>query len=354
MEDIGQALSARGVLYPCQDLNVLLISRHRSRLEPYYHIALPDSGTVEMLIDKLRFYEFADQHGLPIPETHILRNPEDAEIASRSIAYPCLLKPAFRSPEWNRRTPLKAFKAENPDKLLELYCEYSPLTETMIVQQWIEGTDEHLYSCNCYFDRQGRALVTFVARKLRQWPPRTGQSCLGEECRNDTVLEETIRLFQLVNYRGLGYLEMKRDRISEKQYIIEPNVGRPTGRSAIAEAAGVELLYTMYCDLTGRSLPKNIVQQYRGVKWIHLLRDLQSSFYYWRHGELTLAQWWRSLRGKKTYAVLSLSDPAPFLSALWHGVVMTLKGAFRKRFAERTNDRLESKSSRKERPCRST
>ena len=50
-------------------------------------------------------------------------------------------------------------------------------------------------------------------------------------------------------------MEMKCDERSGKYFIVEPNIGRPTGGSATSEAAEVELLYTMYCDAIGRDLP---------------------------------------------------------------------------------------------------
>nr|NIP28096.1 carboxylate--amine ligase [Phycisphaerae bacterium]NIU27426.1 carboxylate--amine ligase [candidate division KSB1 bacterium]NIV01945.1 carboxylate--amine ligase [Phycisphaerae bacterium]NIV70689.1 carboxylate--amine ligase [Phycisphaerae bacterium]NIX31909.1 carboxylate--amine ligase [Phycisphaerae bacterium] len=131
-------------------------------------------------------------------------------------------------------------------------------------------------------------------------------------------------LFKSVNYRGLGYVEIKRDERSGKYFIVEPNIGRPTGRSAIAEAGGVELLYTMYCEAIGWPLPANREQSYKGVKWVHLLRDLQSALYYWRRGELTLTEWWQSLRGPKTYALFSWRDPVPFLSALQRAIPVLL------------------------------
>jgi predicted ATP-grasp superfamily ATP-dependent carboligase len=169
-----------------------------------------------------------------------------------------------------------------------------------------------LYSCNCYFDDNHQPQATFIARKLRQWPPETGTSCLGEEVRNDEVLEESLKLFKSVNYHGLGYVEMKKDQRTKEHFIIEPNIGRPTGRSAISEAGGVELLYTAYCDMIGAPLPENRSQQYRNVKWISLRRDIQSAFFYWRRGDLSLTDWMQSWRGKKAYAIFSWNDPAPF------------------------------------------
>jgi D-aspartate ligase len=184
-----------------------------------------------------------------------------------------------------------------------------------------------LYSCNCYFDAYSEPLVTFIARKIRQWPPRTGTSCLGEECRNDHVLDASLKLFRSVNYHGLGYVEMKCDDRTGRHYIIEPNIGRPTGRSAIAEAGGVELLYTKYCDKLNLPLPKDREQKYVGAKWMFLRRDIQSALYYWKRGELTLRDWWRSVRGPKKYAVFSWTDPLPFLYDLWKvlGLVITRK-----------------------------
>lgn len=109
---------------------------------------------------------------------------------------------------------------------------------------------------------------------------------------------------------------MNQNERSGKHYIVEPNIGRSTGRSAIAEVGGVELLYTMYCGAIGWPLPANREQKYEGVKLVHLLRDLQSTLYYWWHGELTLKEWWQSLRGRKAYVVFSWRNSVPFLSAL--------------------------------------
>ena len=194
-----------------------------------------------------------------------------------------------------------------------------------MAQQWVHGTDADLYSCNCYFDGNGKAVATFVARKLRQWPPEAGTSCLGEEVRNDVVRDTTVALFSSVNFHGLGYVEMKRDAKTGEHFIIEPNIGRPTGRSAIAEAGGVELLYAMYCDVTGQPLPDNLEQKYTGVKWVYLRRDFQSALFYRRHGDLTIRQWWSSLRGRKTYALFSWRDPGPFLGDLARVLRLSLR-----------------------------
>ena len=183
-----------------------------------------------------------------------------------------------------------------------------------------------MFSFNGYFDSSGDPLASFTAKKIRQWPPYTGFSSLGVECKDDFVKDQSIRLFKSVGLYGLAYMEFKRDSKTGECFIIEPNIGRPTGRSAIAEAGGVEILKTMYCDLLGLPLPTNRVQKYGQAKWIDIRHDLQSAFHYWKKGELSFMGWWRSVRGPKAYASFSWHDPIPFLYDLWQSIVKALTG----------------------------
>jgi predicted ATP-grasp superfamily ATP-dependent carboligase len=325
LESLGTTLHQKAVLFPCTDMSVLTLSRHRRRLADKYHIALPEPEVVEMLMDKVSFYTYAQQNDFPIPKTFFLKNRVDAEAAAEQLSFPCIMKPPIKTPTWESNTRAKVFKVNDQKEFLVMYDQCSDWADLLMVQEWIDGNDADLYSCNCYFNTSSEPLVTFIARKLRQWPPETGTSCLGEECRNDVVLETSIRLLQSVNYHGLGYVEMKRDQRTGQHFIIEPNIGRPTGRSAIAEAGGVEILYTKYCDLANLPLPANREQKYEGVKWIYLMHDIQSSFYYWRRGELTFREWWRSIRGPKYFAVLSWNDPAPFWNHFWGAFLLVIK-----------------------------
>jgi D-aspartate ligase len=332
--ELGPSLDGRAALFPCTDLAVLMISRHRDRLSPWFSIALPDHDVTEMLMDKISFLRHAQERALPIPGTVILDDRADAERAAGTLTFPAVLKPPLKTAAWQSFTSAKALRVADGRELLEVYDRVAPWSPRLIAQEWIDGGADALYSCNAYFDRSARPLVTFVARKLRQWPPHTGTSSLGEECRNDAVLEETVRLFGGVGYSGLGYLEMKRDARTGRHVIIEPNVGRPTGRSAIAEAGGVELLYTAYCDMVGRPLPAARSQRYVGAKWIDDRRDVQSALYFLRRRELGVGDWWRSVRGPKWHAVASWSDPQPFV----HDVLQAARrgaGMLASRFARR-------------------
>jgi len=338
LRELGPTLPAKAVVYPCHDQCVAIISSNRQQLDDWYHVVMADADVMEAMMNKERFYALAKACGVPCPQTLLLENRADTEKAARELCFPCVVKPVRRSRRWDENTMAKAFRVSTADELLELYDRVGNWAPALMAQQWIEGADADLYSCNCYFNSRSELIASFVAKKLRQWPPRTGSSCLGEECRNDTVHRDAVRLFESVGYIGLGYIEMKRDARSGKHYVIEANVGRPTGRSAIAEAGGVDILYAMYCDALARPLPSNLEQQYLGVKWIDLRHDIQSALHYYRSGELTAADWYRSLRGRKAFAVFSWSDPLPFWADLWRALRVLLSSRERARRRDVVSD----------------
>ena len=312
LEEFATAFREPPVLFPCSDIAVLQISRNRNRLIGY-RFALPAAQTIETLLDKAQFAAFAQENHLAIPSSFLLNTESDVIAAAAEIRFPAILKPAVKLPRWEDNKRQKIYRIPSEKALRNIYNQVRNDAESLVVQEWIEGDDTSLFTINAYFSRQSEPLCTFISQKIRQWPTHAGVASFSVEARNDDVLQIANHLFQLVDFYGLAYLEFKQDRRDGKLYIIEPNVGRPTGRSTIAEAGGVDILFTMYCDLTGQLLPENRIQKYGNAKWIYLRRDLQSAFTYWRHGQLTIGEWLKSLRGKKKYALLDFSDPLPFL-----------------------------------------
>jgi len=317
---LAERLGRPAVIIPCTDEAVLTLSERRDELAGSYHLPLSEHRVVEMLLDKARFAEHARSAGLAIPYTVVLKDRREAVRAARTMPFPAVLKPATKTARWRGHTSAKALPVADADELLAVYDSVREWSHLLLAQAWVDGDEDDLYSCNAYFDTRGEALVTFVARKLRQWPPDVGTSASGEECRNDEVLEETLRTFGGVGFHGLAYLELKRDAGTGRMLIIEPNVGRPTGRSAIAERAGVELVYTAYRDAAGLPISQT-PQRYVGTKWIDVRRDLQAAFVGHRNGSLTVRDWAASLRGPRAHAIWSARDPLPFAVDLAHATV---------------------------------
>ncbi len=162
LEQLGPTLEEKGVLFPCTDMSVLLISRNRERLQNWYHILLPDADVVEMLMDKVDFTLYAQEAGLPVPTTFLLHNRQQAKEAAGKLTYPCILKPPIKSARWEENATGKVYKAADKAELLALYDTCSAWADVLMVQEWIEGVDADLYSCNCYFSANSKPLVTFT------------------------------------------------------------------------------------------------------------------------------------------------------------------------------------------------
>ena len=330
LRELDQRMGRAAVLFPCSDATVAALSRRRADLPARMVLPLAAHDVVDLLMDKSSFAAYAMASGLPVPRTAVLQSRSDAEEAAGSLRFPCVVKPPVTSPTWRANAGAKAYPVQSGDELLTVYDRVSGWAPSLVAQEWVSGGEDALLSCNAYFDADGRELVTFVARKVRQWPPRIGTSASGVECRDDELRDATIKLFGGIGFHGLAYLEAKRDSRTGELAIIEPNIGRPTGRSAIAEAGGVELVFTAYCDALGLPLPAARQQRFGDAKWLDLRRDAQAAAVACRNGELTVREWMSSLRGPKAHAIWSARDPKPFAVDITHAVGEGLRLAARK------------------------
>lgn len=319
---LGPTFPEKAVLIPCFDTTVVSLARNRSRLEEWYHILQPRPEVVEMMMNKVSFYGYAFDQGFPLPTTSFLYDDEDLESSIDRHQFPVVVKPpASKHPAWQALTHIKALKAETRDDLSAILDQYRYVVDgPMIIQDWIDGSDEDLYACHVVYGRDGMALTTFTSRKVRQWPPYTGEVSMAVEVDSPAVREVALNVFDSVQFQGIGFIEMKRDPATGRFFLIEPNL-RISGRAGLADAAGVELIYTMYCEAIGATLPNGRQQQAsRGKKWIFLRKDLQAGFFYWRHGQLTLGEWLASMRGVSACGIWSWTDPGPFVGDLMRGL----------------------------------
>jgi len=318
---------SKPVLFPCSDESVRIISANRKALREFYNFVMPDDAVLSMYMNKESFYRYAEENGFPVPATFFPEKKSDLETILAEADLPYIIKPALKSAEWIERFNDKVIKVNTREELRGVFENGSEITNRMIVQKWIKGDDSKLYSSIFYYDRNGERQVAFVSRKLRQWYTENGDACLAEEFMNHDVAGITGDLLGNTGFSGIGSIEFKLDSETGKYYIIEANVGRPVTRIALTEAAGVPLLYTMYCDALGLPLPPNREQLYKGTKWISFHRDLQASWVYYKDGKLSIAEWVKSVYGVKSFAVLSIRDPGPFLALIGDGLTGLLKSS---------------------------
>ncbi|MBV9413733.1 MAG: polysaccharide deacetylase family protein, partial [Solirubrobacterales bacterium] len=95
VEDLERVVSSGrySILIPGSDPALLLISKHRARLEPHVLLGLPPHPVVLRTLDKHVLTAAASGTGLAAPETVLCANIEDALATARTFGFPVALKP---------------------------------------------------------------------------------------------------------------------------------------------------------------------------------------------------------------------------------------------------------------------
>lgn len=311
--DLGRTLPAKGILFPSGDISLELVSEKREILDEYFSYSLPDKEVMRLAMNKQPFYQFCVENGFLVPRTYWPENETEVEKIRSEISFPCIIKPCQPNAAWRRRFPdTKVFELFSPEELMRSYRMLYDVYPELIIQEVITGPDSLLHFSLTYFDGE-KCLGMFTGRKLRQWPPFYGTSCMAQSCWNSFIADETERLLRTINYRGYASVEFKWDSRDERFKIIEltPRTWFPHGLST---ACGMNLTYAAYCHICG--LPVEVEQKFvDGVKWIHEERDIQSALKMWRQGKLGLGEWLGSYRGRRAYALAAWDDTGPIIAA---------------------------------------
>lgn len=318
----------RPVLFPTADPDLDFITRHHDALSRHFALVNPPPSIVEPCLDKSRFLSFATTHGFPIPETWCPDSADEVRQIGRLARFPLILKPSF-PPSWGRE-PLasqlqhkKALTLHTPDELEHWYRRIGAVDPNLVIQDYVPGRDDRLYSLHVYMDRSSQPLAWFTGRKLRTYPTYAGIGCFVESVVVPEIIETGLSMLRRVGYTGLALLQFKRDDRDGSFKLLEINP-RSSSWNLLAAACGVNLPYVAYTDAIGRPAAAAPSQR-EGVKYIFLENDFLAFLDYRRHGDISTWQWVTSLLGPKVYQLFATDDMRPLLHNLaakagrvWH------------------------------------
>lgn len=296
------------VVFATTDRFIEFLEPVASELEPDCRLSTDLAAFGSTFLSKRRFYDLCRAHGVELPGTFMPSHVDDLDTIAKSLRYPAIIKPVFVH---RFRTVLgsrKVVRVAGPTELRRSFTELARVDPRLIVQEVIPGGDEQLWCALCYLDRRSRPRCTFVARKLRQFPPHFGSASLAESRWNAEVARLSERFLVEVGFRGLCSTEFKYDVRDGRFKMIEVNARVPLW-GGLAPAAGVDVVHACYADLGGDAFECS--RQVDGVRWIFATKDLISALRYARAGELRWSSWRRSLRGCRVEAVWARDDPAP-------------------------------------------
>ena len=313
LEALADTEGIRGwVIYPNDDDTVSLLSRHSQRLADFYRIPLPPWEVTRRVCEKRLTYELAEGLGLAVPKTRYPATTSD--LKGLDVPFPAILKPSVKEPFYSR-TKKKAIRVDTQQELEEQFERASSLVPgvEIMVQELIPSGTSSLYSVGSFF-KDGEFLGKVVAQRIRQHPMDFGHATTYAETVDIPELEQAAaRLLRAVDFYGLSEVEFMRDPRDGEYKILEINA-RPWGWHTLAIAAGVDLPYMLYLDMTGESVHQNGFA--KNVKWMRLATDIPTATGEVFRGNLGLRAYLGSLVARKHLAVFSWKDPLPFFAEL--------------------------------------
>lgn len=246
LSELAGRLGCRPALILTLDPSVMTIAAAQARMRLLYRFDLPDASTVSTLSDKLRFQDWAQREGLPVPRSCALREPADLP-ELQTLTPPLVLKPADKRLVLEARVE-RALRAESVEVAQRLATGMLQRAPALIAQEWIEGPDTEIYFTLFCTDRTGRAAALFCGRKLVCSPPSVGSTaaCMAAPQMAEALGALTESFIERARYRGLGSLEFKRDIRTGALMIVEPTVGRTDWQEEIATLSGVNLPFLAY------------------------------------------------------------------------------------------------------------
>jgi D-aspartate ligase len=321
----ARQFSSRPILYPTSDVFVAFVSDRREELDPYFRYALPGRDAVEAAINKASQYARAVSAGIPIPFTHSPATLADVHAVAASMQYPVVMKPSVSHLRPGGFNGDKARQVDDPATLIALYETMLGAGQPVLVQSLVVGgNSSHCKVCG-YFDREGEPRAVMCMRKVRQYPVDFGVGTLMETVDDPELRELGLRFFRSMDWRGPGSIEFKRDSRDGRWKLIELNP-RLWQQNGLAAACGMSFPLIQYLDLTGQA--RASTRYPLGVRWIDEFRDPRSAWIHVSQKQLTFAQWARSLRRVRAFALWASDDPAPFVAAAKHHAALAGRRVF--------------------------
>lgn len=338
--ELGISLSPRrGMFFPTHDEQVIAIATHASELSAYFEIPFSDWETCHKIIDKSNFRARCEALGIPTVRECLIRSLPEALQCLEDLRLPLIIK--GNSVESNTGSFIanekKIFydRSEYESFMRQLFAK--GFKDDLLVQEYIEDSDRHMPTVNCFTDRDGIAQCFSVIEKIRQYPPRTGTSTVmslvwPKDPDYQEVMDYTQRILRDFQFYGLSGTEFKYDPREKNYKIIETNV-RSEFPNYLQTLAGQNMAYQLYLYHMGYEIT---IPYYPLIKSANCILPFRDYFYTVHLNKLTNKEysltrkaWKASLVKPSTGYGLTFRDIKPFLYAYFTAILTCLNAYFR-------------------------
>jgi len=294
-------------LIPSNDHAVKTISKNKKKLKEVYNFLVPNLSTLYQIINKSNLIKVAEEISVPAPITTYFSTSDDTYTGK----YPVLIK-GKEGLTFYKVFGKKAFFAYDDKELktnLAIIEAKMSLEETF-TQEVIPSVigNEKTLSC-CCFSIDGEIKAFWMGSKVREHPQRFGTATFSESVYVEECIESSKRLLKHLVYTGVSEVEFLKDSRDNKYKLIEinPRTWLWVGH-AIADGINFPLMIHNTVNNNGYNYPET----YRiGTKWFNIITDTVYAGLGILKSEYKIADYIKSLKGKKYNALFKKGDIRP-------------------------------------------
>jgi len=290
-------------------------------LRRYFLFLVNEPDIAEALLEKDRFEALARSRGLPVPRA--LEWDGNGPDSLAAHAGPVLVKPRIKTDWYQSALRRRLFHGDAKARIFESGAGVlaDPAValhrDQLLFQEYVSGDDGCLWSFHGVADAKGVLLDAFVGRKLRTYPPLTGESSFIELDDDDELAALGAEIAARLPLQGVFKMDFKKDARTGRWYLLEINA-RFNLWHYLGACNGVNLMRATYDYLLDGSRPLAPQSYATTYRWLALDLDWKAFRAMRAAGEIGTAGWLASIAFSRNVCnVFSWSDPGPWLR-LWN------------------------------------
>ena len=256
VESIFEVVRANQIdlVVPLTDWTLGPLSAERERFSGLCPLAMPSQSAVEFASDKFRTIALAQEIGMGVPKTRLVRSLADLSDL-KEFEFPAVVKDRF-SVRWIQQKAVfgSVAYAYSPEELGKRIADRLEKAGDVLVQEFVSGQGIG-FSC---FVAGGKTFLPFQWLRVREVDPRGSASSARKSIPLDEALvSQSQQLITRMGFEGIAMVEYK--RTSDGRLVLMEINGRPWGSIGLPFAAGIDYpRYLIDWWLEGKLPPEKI------------------------------------------------------------------------------------------------
>ncbi|MEM7637465.1 MAG: hypothetical protein AAF269_00275 [Pseudomonadota bacterium] len=301
------------IIFACCDESLNFLQSNRDQLAAHYKLEEFVPEQRRTMLNKQATLDIAGKIGVPAPAYWEINSDEDVEKIRDDVRLPVMVKP-LDSFAFVHEFGAKLFIVDTDfDEVVEKVKLARSRGQDVMVVEMIPGPDDLLTSYYTYRTADGRRLYDYTKSVIRRWPVNRGGACFHQSEWLPETAEMGQKLFDGVDWNGIGNVEFKRDTRDGRLKIIEVNA-RFTAAHRLVTAAGAPIDEIIYRHLSDQDIP-TFDSYSNTLRMIYPIGDFMAYLELRRSKQLSFFGWLKTVFAQPVVVPdFSFGDPYPALA----------------------------------------